>query len=140
MILIFEDVVQRLEEAEKSVMMLMEQNQVLREAQEKWRVERNELIKLLPPKKAKESCLDPPGPQRVLQQCFSSACSTAPTTAPATAPTPAPATAPTPTAAPTPTPAARRTSIHSSTTQVSQLMPAPLRRPGRPVSVLFLQN
>ncbi|GIY65796.1 hypothetical protein CDAR_13641, partial [Caerostris darwini] len=25
-----------------------------------------------------------------------------------------------------------QTSIHSSTTQVSQLMPAPLRRPGRP--------
>ncbi|GIY78833.1 hypothetical protein CDAR_45141 [Caerostris darwini] len=42
----FEDVVQRLEEAEKSVMMLTEQTQVLREAQEKWRVERNELIKV----------------------------------------------------------------------------------------------
>ncbi|GIY57163.1 hypothetical protein CDAR_224941 [Caerostris darwini] len=42
----FEEVVQRLEEAEKSVAILMEQNQVLKEAQNNWRVERAKLIKV----------------------------------------------------------------------------------------------
>ncbi|GIY43102.1 hypothetical protein CEXT_624351 [Caerostris extrusa] len=56
----FEDVVQRLEEAEKSVMELMDQNQVLREARKNWRAERAELIKLLPVETARQL----PGPSR----------------------------------------------------------------------------
>ncbi|GIY49715.1 hypothetical protein CDAR_417461, partial [Caerostris darwini] len=119
----FEQIVLRLEEAEKSVMELMEQNQVLTEAQSNWRVERYNLIKLLPVATQREL----PGPSRSPTSPATKrrACSPVravskkrqriepPSASLQLAPTPAPATAPTPTAAPTsaaasptPTPAA----------------------------------
>ncbi|GIY85877.1 hypothetical protein CDAR_462031 [Caerostris darwini] len=144
----YEAVVQRLESAEKAVMMLQEENHVLKKAQESSRLERAKLIKLLPIETQREL----PGPsqsptspakkrradsrerevsrKRRRIEPPSAPRPPAPTPAPAPAPVPAPFAAPVPAMVH----AARRpTSIPSPcTTQASQLKPAPVRRPGRP--------